>query len=401
MDIINFDLYSQVLELNNNNDKEDNINDDDIKNSDNICKYCNNTEFVYNQAMAKKICSNCGSMIDEYEDIADYEMTEVTVTNVLLPNITNQIYLVNCKNKYIKNLHRWNMIPYREKSLLIVFTIISKKCEKLNLKGNISDEAKILYYNIIRENYVDEVTKKAIITRGKNKLGIIASCIYYACKNSGYLKTIKDIANAFSISSVCLNNGCKVFMQCLKNSKIKINNLISKPHNFIASICQQLNIQSEDIENIKLLIEKIENNNLLSTHTPYTITVACVLLYIEETYVKNYNEFNKKRYKNKKKKQIEQLNISLSTLNKTYISLLEYKDFLLSYEKIISPDRLSDEDKISYDILDEEDIDNEINKINNINIDNYKNISNINLKDLLTKTLNIKCYLDDFNRYFF
>lgn len=400
MDNINFDLYSCALELINKNENQNDENSNNIKNED-VCKYCNCNNFIYNQSIAKRICNNCGSMFDEYEDIDEEEPVEMTITSMLLPNITNQIYLVNCKNKYIKNLHKWNMIPYREKSLLLVFSIISKKCEKLGLKGNISDEAKILYYNIIRENYIDEKTKKSIITRGKNKLGIIASCIYYACKNSGYLKTIKEIAYAFNISSVCLNNGCKIFMQCLKKTKIKINNLISKPGNFIDSICQQLNIQSDDIDNIKTIINKIESNKLLCSHTPYTITVACTLLYIEEKYVKNYNEFNKKRYKNKRKKQIEDLNISLSTLNKTYGSLLEYKDFLLGYEKIISPERLSDEDRINYEILDEDNIKEEIKRINKININDYNNVTNIDLKSVLTKSLNVSEYVESYNKYFF
>ena len=340
------------------------------------CEVCDFNTFIYDYQLSKQICQNCGNMIDKFEDIdVDFDAAHVrSVTNILLPQLSLNINIRGLTNPHLRNLHNWNNMPYKERSIYVIFNIIKKKCSDLKLLKCVSDEAKLLYYNIIREYYTTEIgneTKK-IITRGKNKQGIIAACIYYACKKSGYIKTVKEISRVFNISTSCLNNGCKIFAKCLKKSKINFDITISRPSHFIKYICNSLEINANYIEKIEEIINKLETNFLLTDHTPYSVAIGCIILYLNN----NNIEIQRKTIAKK-------LNISIATINKIYDLVKEYESFLLGYISILTPDAVTPNIKLE-ELQDSIDfINDKLKYINSIKINNYRNLTNINIHEYL------------------
>ena len=91
----------------------------------------------------------------------------------------------------IRKFQQWNGMPYKERSLYKVFLEIQGICKKHNLPIKIINEAKSLY----------TIISKTKISRGSNRKGIIASCVYFACKECNVPRSSNEIAAMFDIET--------------------------------------------------------------------------------------------------------------------------------------------------------------------------------------------------------
>ena len=74
------------------------------------------------------------------------------------------------------------------------------------------------------------------ISRGSNRKGIIASCIYKACKIKNVPRSAKEIADIFQLSVTNMTKGCKKFdeiMNLNKNDNEKVRLTTSHSDDFI------------------------------------------------------------------------------------------------------------------------------------------------------------------------
>ena len=78
--------------------------------------------------------------------------------------------------------------------------------QKLWDTTKVIDDAKIFY----------KKTAEKKISRGENKEGLIASCIYHSCLVNEVPRSSKEIAKMFNISHVTLNKGNSRFQQLLQ-----------------------------------------------------------------------------------------------------------------------------------------------------------------------------------------
>ena len=67
----------------------------------------------------------------------------------------------------------------------------------------IIDEASSLY----------TIISSTKISRGSNRKGIIAACVFYACKECNVPRSSKEIANMFDIDITVMTKGCVVVMK--------------------------------------------------------------------------------------------------------------------------------------------------------------------------------------------
>ena len=138
----------------------------------------------------------------------------------------------------IQNFHG---MPYKEKYK--VFNTIAEKCDKHNINTKIVGEAKSLY------NSISEIK----ISRGSNRDGIIAACVYFACKECKVPRASKEIAEIFDIDITIMTKGCKSFQEIMnlnKKNKKRIVNKSINPKDFIDRFCDKLNIDVKKIEEI-------------------------------------------------------------------------------------------------------------------------------------------------------
>tara|TARA_B110000208_G_C11796760_1_gene439977 strand:- start:494 stop:1498 length:1005 start_codon:yes stop_codon:yes gene_type:complete len=241
-------------------------------------------------------------------------------TNSLLPKsslgtfIKKRSYDPNSIKRLVQ-FNSWNQMPYKERSLYKIHCKIKLACSQVGLPKIIIERASELY----------GVVKDVNISRGDNREGLIAACIYFACKDESVPRSSKEIAQIFKITPPDMTRGIKNFrINWELAHKSKDENIclsITNPINYIERYCSPLNISS----NIKFLAEFIAAKsifeNLVDDNTAPSIAagsifMACMIL--EENI--------------SKKTVAESCKTSEVTISKCYKKLNENKLLILPME---------------------------------------------------------------------
>lgn len=213
----------------------------------------------------------------------------------------------------VRKFQQWNGIPYKERSLLKVFQEISEKCKKADIPEIIIKEAQSLY----------SVISSTKISRGSNRKGIIAACVYFSCKDSNVPRSVNEIADIFGIKNTILTKGCKQFKEIIQMNKLNVKRINDSNSvtidDFIDRFCSRLHLTEEQIGVIKHLSNRSQELNLINENTPPSMAAGCIYLYIKE------NDLEKG-----KSEISEVCKISEVTINKCYKKLEIHKDKLFN-----------------------------------------------------------------------
>lgn len=200
----------------------------------------------------------------------------------------------------VRRFQKWNGIPYKERSLLKVFQDITDKCTNSGLPPIIIKESHSLY-NIIAKNK---------ISRGSNRSGLIAACVYFACIDCKVGRSVNEIADIFQIKSTILTKGCKMFKEIMyqnKNMK-RINNYKTIGiEDFLHRFSSKLGLSEDDIHNINIIACKCKDNEIICENTPPSMAAGCIYLYMKH-----------KDIRKDKKDLADVCKISEVTINKCY-----------------------------------------------------------------------------------
>jgi len=264
-----------------------NVNIQVFMNDEFKCYFCNSSDAMVSEPTEGiMVCTNCGRItetLDHTPEWKTFDDNQTSIrcgmpTNALLPQSSLGTDIGGACNMRFKTMQHWTAMPPQERSLNSVLNIIQSKCREMALSGCIIDDAKIMYK--IASEYKKTETRKMII-RGKNKKGLMAACVFYACKRSSHIKTLKDIATAFGVKTSCVNKGCKNFDKYVKYKKENYSTNLSFPSQYIHQYCVFLKLD-ENTETIALnLAKNIEVNNLIRSHTPVSIAAACIMYAIQ------------------------------------------------------------------------------------------------------------------------
>ena len=197
-----------------------------------------------------------------------YSITRNTHTHCTHTNKNNNM------NK-ISMYQKWNSMPYKENNLYKVFTDIQNKCIKNNLPEIIISTAKSLYKNISENK----------ISRGSNRTGVIAACIYYACKECDVPRSINELSTMFDITPKIMTKGCKIYNDIMITNKNKMRKIGYKSVNlndFIERFSHQLKLSENDIKNIFIISNKCEELEIINDNTPPSMAAGCIYLYIKK-----------------------------------------------------------------------------------------------------------------------
>jgi len=292
--------------------KEVKIDDEDV-----ICS-CGSKLIVVEDSM--QICGVCcaiiGKVIDSSAEWRYYGNDGKTddpsrcglPTNALLPKsslgsmIGGNRFSNNFDIRRIRQYQMWNAMPYNERTLWNVFDKISCVSLSNGIPQKIVDDAKVLYKRASEKK----------ISRGDNKEGLIASCIYHACLMNNIPRSSKEIAKIFDIDPVILNKGNSRFQTLLQ-----INVVSSSPLDFISRYCSILDMKMEDIDKCKKLVKFLEDSEIMSDNSP-TSSCASILYYYSE----------KKKLGYAKKQFAEVCNVSEVTVIKGYKLLCKFDNHI-------------------------------------------------------------------------
>ena len=175
----------------------------------------------------------------------------------------------------IRKMQQWHSMPYKERSLYKVFLMIQNTCSDNNIQLKIINEAKSIY----------KIVSSTKISRGSNREGSSAACVYFACKGCNVPRSSKEIAEMFNISINVMTKGvkkCQEIIYMNKSNKGRLSKTTSiKPGDLINRFCNKLNISEDLIKNIFLICEITIKNNIISENTPPSIAAGCIYYYVK------------------------------------------------------------------------------------------------------------------------
>tara|TARA_Y100000389_G_scaffold48253_1_gene43494 strand:- start:3436 stop:4371 length:936 start_codon:yes stop_codon:yes gene_type:complete len=274
------------------------------------------------------LCNKCGNTVSNIIDGPEWRFYGVNDTkssdptrcgmpvNQLLPQSsvgTSISYQGGNVHMYrMRKYQQWNGMPYRERSLLNVFEGISTICKQNELPSIIISEANSLY----------KIVSSTKISRGSNRKGIIAACVYFSCKINNVPRSTNEIADMFSIKVTIMSKGCKKFQEIMQMNKLDINRINKTDtismDDFIDRFCSKLNLSIEDIANVKSISSLAQLHGLVNENTPPSMAAGCIYLYIKLTSLDIH------------KKQISEIcKISEVTINKCYKKLEPHTEKLI------------------------------------------------------------------------
>ena len=299
-----------------------------VKKEEQVKTCCDDTEnHLLGDGMV--ICKTCNNIISNIIDTAEWRFYGASDSkssdptrcgmpvNQLLPESSvgsfistrgNRGYSMNKVRKY----QQWGGMPYKERTLLKVFQDISRVCKEAGIPEMIIKEAHVLY----------KIVSTTKITRGANRKGIIAACVYFSCKINNVPRSTNEIASTFSISGNIMTKGCKKFQEIMQLNKVDINRIhvtnTITIDDFIDRFCSKLGLNNEDTLIIKHISYLSQVYNLVNDNTPPSMVAGCIYLYIKEV-----------DYDIHKKTISGVCKISEVTINKCYKKLENHKDKLI------------------------------------------------------------------------
>lgn len=298
----------------------------EIKEDIKLCNNCNNPNLIFDYTNGIIICSMCGlvnqNMIDSgaewrYYGSSDNKTGNPTrcgdPINPLLPKSSMGTFISGNSYGSIKRLHLWNQMPADERSLWLVFKKITYFTRNSNLSNKLVDEAKLNYKKICeKEKNIN------VLTRGSIREGLIAACIFVACKNNNKTRRVEEIASICGITTQEVSKGLKKFVEIEKQKNIKINTYKNnKIHEFIERYCKAINIPYYYQKLCHVIAERCNKIHILKSNTKPSICSGIIFL-ISEIYNLNI----------KKIIIIKHIGVSEVTLNKIYKIINSYKKVL-------------------------------------------------------------------------
>jgi transcription initiation factor TFIIIB Brf1 subunit/transcription initiation factor TFIIB len=182
-----------------------------------------------------------------------------------------------------------------------------------SLTANIIDFSHHLYSEVSQQQ------NDGKLSRGDNRDGLIAACLFYACKEYEVSRSPQEIGNICDVSTSDVTRGINLFYELMKNCPlINLNQYITKYSDFIERFCNCLNIDSLLTKEIMVLAKKVDHLKILIKNTPQAMACGCIFFIttmhntgLTKTYI------------------AEKCGISVPTITKSYERLLPYTQKLI------------------------------------------------------------------------
>ena len=299
----------------------DNVSTIDSEN----CKKCGTDSLVYEDG--GYFCHKCGRFQEvrinqeqewRYYGDSDSKSSDPTRVgmpmNQLLPESSLGTVISNkgshsIEFEKLRQYHTWNTMPYKERSLYRVYERLQSKAVKAGIPLCIIENAKSMYKQL----------SEAQISRGANRRGLMASCIYIACKMENVPRSAKEIADIYDLKVSEMTKGCKKFLEIMNLTKIRKSHVIgsSTPMNYIKRFCSKLGLSTDMFHICEYVAYATTKLDIVDENTPPSIAAGSIFLVMSLCNI------------NISKKQVAQAcKISEVTISKCYKKLYVHRQRL-------------------------------------------------------------------------
>lgn len=286
-------IFNQVKDF--EDEDEDVEETDDILGKNQInssesfnCKVCDEDSLVYEDGAF--FCRICGQFQEvrinqeqewRYYGDSDSKSTDPTrvgmPTNNLLPE-SSLGTIISKKGKHtlefekIRQYHSWNAMPYKERSLYKIYEKMHSKAIKAGIPPYIIKDSQSMYKEL----------SETQISRGSNRRGLTAACVYIACKLENVPRSSKEIAEIYDLKVNEMTRGVKKFLEIMdklknkKNSRFKIQS--SSPVDFIQRFCSKLYLDTDIVHLCEYVAFITTQLDIVDENTPPSVAAGSIFL---------------------------------------------------------------------------------------------------------------------------
>ena len=232
----------------------------EINSLSNICPECRG-KIISLQEKGEIVCGQCGLVISERRlDIyhsgkraftkQEKEKRERTGSpiSILLPDmgLSTVIDKNNIKNPDLKRAAKWNSrMTWDKRNMLIATTELKRIGSNLNLPAHIKKSAIRLY----REAF------KRKLLRGRSINGMVAACLYFACREKKIPRTLQEILDETSVNAKNVRRCYRTIIREL-NLKVPSTDPISLIPRFIAELNLDAEVEKTTINILQTFMSK-------------------------------------------------------------------------------------------------------------------------------------------------
>jgi transcription initiation factor TFIIIB Brf1 subunit/transcription initiation factor TFIIB len=190
----------------------------------------------------------------------------------------------------IRRYHTWNLLPYKERSLLQVFEQIALTATNNGFDQRTMDHAKDLYVKLVE--HCDR--------RGMSRTSVVASCLYSALKKVDQPRKPKEVADMFHLSIAQFTKSLKYFqeMLCMANQRGLLSSTAApatypstRASNYVGKPLSQLPISRRNyqvLEEVAVrLANDIEDMDLCPENMPPSLAAGVLAIVIQEAKIRD------------------------------------------------------------------------------------------------------------------
>lgn len=173
---------------------------------------------------------------------------------------------------HVKKLSRINFhssMNHKDRSLFHAYKEFDMVKDKLKLNDTIIRSAKILYKQFTENK----------LTRGNVRNGIKANCVFIACKDHGYPRTTKEIADAFDISTRDMGRTIEIFKENTEETECTV----TRPRDVVVRILTQFNVDKAARKKIFTMCDELESCVKLMGKTPTGVASTIVYMVLSKS----------------------------------------------------------------------------------------------------------------------
>ena len=254
------------------------------------CPTCNKSSFVLDDNSGELVCSTCGMVISENSEAGGPEWrsfandgadksrvgsgTSITIHDMGLSTTISSTNkdatgkpLSSTMKKSIDRLRTWNtrsqVNSSSDKNLRQALSEMDKLKDKLSLTDNVIEKAAYFYR---------KANEKKLV-KGRSIHGLVASCIYAACRDTETPRTLDDVADGINVRR---KDVARCYRLIFRELDLKIP--IADPINGISRIASEAGLGEKTKRKAIALLNKAKKIGMVAGKDPMGLAAAALYL---------------------------------------------------------------------------------------------------------------------------
>jgi len=251
---------------------------EEVKSFSSSCPECGG-KTISIQEKGEIVCGQCGLVINErILDTShsgkraftkqEKEKREGTGSpiSILLPDmgLSTIIDKTSIKSPDLKRAAKWNSrMTWDKRNMLIATTELKRIASNLNLPDHVKKAAIRLYINAFKKK----------LLRGRSINGMVAACLYFACRERKIPRTLQEILEESAISAKNVRRCYRTLIREL-NLKVPSTDPISLIPRYVAELGLDVDVEKMTIKTLQVFI----SNNSTSGKDPKGLCAGALYL---------------------------------------------------------------------------------------------------------------------------